>query len=219
MNIAVICAGNVGGTLGRRWAELGHDVVFGVRDPGEGAAVVKGDDTLPTRARVAPIADAVRGANAVLIATPWSAVNDALRQAGADTGALDDVVLLDATNPLGPGLQLDASLAGRSGGEHVQSLATRARVVKIFNTTGFENMRNPAYAEAAAVMFYAGNDGPAKRVAHELAAELGFEPVDAGQLDRARVLEQLAVLWISLSVGANGATKLGRTFAFQIVRR
>ncbi|MBK9976416.1 MAG: NAD(P)-binding domain-containing protein [Gemmatimonadetes bacterium] len=42
MRIAVIGSGNVGGTLGRRWATLGHDVVFGVRDPKRGAAAVKG---------------------------------------------------------------------------------------------------------------------------------------------------------------------------------
>ncbi|HXX04210.1 MAG TPA: NAD(P)-binding domain-containing protein, partial [Xanthobacteraceae bacterium] len=32
MKIAVIGTGSVGGTLGRRWAELGHSVCFGVRD-------------------------------------------------------------------------------------------------------------------------------------------------------------------------------------------
>ena len=36
MKIAVIGAGNVGGTLGRRWGESGHEVIFGVRDPAAG---------------------------------------------------------------------------------------------------------------------------------------------------------------------------------------
>lgn len=52
MRIAVIGAGNVGGTLGRRWAALGHQVTFGVREGGE----VKGG--APPGTRVASVADA-----------------------------------------------------------------------------------------------------------------------------------------------------------------
>jgi len=51
MRIAVLGAGNVGGTLGRRWADAGHDVAFGVRRPSDGAAAVKGGDKLPARRR------------------------------------------------------------------------------------------------------------------------------------------------------------------------
>jgi predicted dinucleotide-binding enzyme len=219
MRIAVLGAGNVGGTLGRRWAERGHDVTFGVRRPEEGAAAVEGGDTLPARARVAAIAEAVRGADAVLLATPWGAVADALRAAGVDRGALDGVVLLDATNPLAAGLALDISPNGASGAERVQALAPRARVVKAFNTTGAENMANPLYDGVPAVMFYAGDDAAAKAVARELVSAVGFEPVDAGALVRARQLEHLALLWISLAFGAAGAPALGRRFALRLVRR
>ena len=38
MNIAIIGAGNVGGTLGTRWAKNGHKVTFGVRKPAGAAA-------------------------------------------------------------------------------------------------------------------------------------------------------------------------------------
>jgi len=68
-------------------------------------------------------------------------------------------------------------------------------------------------------MFYAGNDGGAKRVAHELATALGFDPIDAGVLARARELEHVAALWIALAYGATGAPALGRNFAFRLVRR
>ena len=33
MNIGIIGVGNVGGTLGRRWAQLGHSIAYGVREP------------------------------------------------------------------------------------------------------------------------------------------------------------------------------------------
>jgi 8-hydroxy-5-deazaflavin:NADPH oxidoreductase len=205
MRIAVIGAGNVGGTLGRRWAEGGHDITFGVRH-GSGA---KGGE-LPAGTRTASVADAVRDAEVVVLATPWDAVADALRSAGP----LGGKVLLDATNPLASGLRLDVGPGGESGAERVQALAPRARVVKVFNTTGFNNMANPVYGGEPTVMFYAGDDAAAKSTARELAAVLGFEPVDAGPLVRARELEHLAMLWISLAVGG-----LGREIAFRLVRR
>lgn len=228
MRIAVIGSGHVGGTLGRRWAAEGHDVVFGVRDPARGAGAVKGggggegSETLPPGARVTTTREALRGtdgwrADVLLLATPWPAVPAALAELGAEL--LDGVVLLDATNPLGAGLRLEHGAGGESGGERVQSLAPGARVVKIFNTTGWANMRDPRYQGAPTVMFYAGDDSAAKRVAHQLAAELGFDAVDAGPLARARALEHLAVLWISLAMGAGGTPSLGRDIALQLVRR
>jgi 8-hydroxy-5-deazaflavin:NADPH oxidoreductase len=220
MRIAVIGAGNVGGTLGRRWAERGHEVVFGVRRPAEGAAAVKGGGALPAGARVAAPGEAVRGADVVLLATPWGAVPDALREAGAESGALDGVVLVDATNPIAAGLRLDTGPKGESAGERVQALAPRARVVKAFNTTGYNNMARPAYDGEATMMCYAGDDVAAKATARELIAALGFDPVDAGPLSRSRELEHLAVLWIALAMGPGaGAPTLGREIAFRLVRR
>ena len=215
MRIAVIGAGNVGGTLGRRWAELGHNVSFGVRDVNKGAAAVKGGGPLQSGAKVTTPADAVRDAEVLLLATPWDAVRDSLHEAGK----LDGVVLLDATNPLKAGMQLDFGPNGESGGEQVQALAPNALVVKIFNTTGFNNMKDPAYDGAATMMVYAGNDARAKQVAHDLATAIGFAAYDAGNLERARELEHLAALWISLAYGASGAPALGREFAFRLVRR
>jgi predicted dinucleotide-binding enzyme len=87
-------------------------------------------------------------------------------------------------------------------------------VVKIFNTTGYNNMANPVYPDGAATMFYCGDDAGAKATAHRLAADLGFDPVDAGPLRQARLLEPLALLWISLAV--HGA---GRDIAFRLMRR
>jgi 8-hydroxy-5-deazaflavin:NADPH oxidoreductase len=48
-----------------------------------------------------------------------------------------------------------------------------------------------------------------------LIAELGFEPVDAGGLTRARYLEPLAMLWISMAYRYGN----GPDFGFRVVRR
>jgi NADPH-dependent F420 reductase len=215
MRIAVIGAGNVGGTLGRRWAKTGHDVVFGIRNPERGASAVKGGGAFPAKASVASPADAAKGADVIVIATPWSAVPDAIEE----IGPLDGRVVLDTTNPLTPQMALDVGPNGESAGERVQAMAKGAKVVKIFNSTGADNMQNPKFDGVSTVMFYAGDDPKAKSLARQLATDVGFEAIDAGGLAAARELEHLAMLWISLAYGVGGAETLGRGFAFRIARR
>lgn len=201
MKIAIIGAGNVGSTLGSGWAKRGHDVSFGVRNP-------KKTDSATTT-KVVTVMEAAQTSDVVVLAVPWPAVPDALLSAGDLTGR----ILLDVTNPLLPNLAgLDTSVA--SGGEKVASL-THASVVKIFNTNGAGNMANPDYHGERATMFYCGDDTNSKRIAAGLAAELGFEPVDAGPLKHAHLLEELAMLWIALAHRQG----YGVNFAFRMMRR
>jgi len=145
-----------------------------------------------------------------VLAVPWNAVPDALRAAGDLTGK----VVLDATNPLLPDLSGLEMPEGKSGAEKVAELAG-APVVKIFNTTGYPNMANPDYNGQAATMFYCGDDAGAKKIAGTLAGDLGFEAVDAGPLTQARLLEPLALLWISLALKQG----FGVGIAFRLMRR
>jgi hypothetical protein len=211
MRIAVIGSGNVGGTLGRRWADAGHAVTFGVRDVSRGADAVKGIASMATGTRVTSVADAVRDAEVMLLATPFAAAADVLR----DAGDLRGLTVIDATNPLKPQFQLDVGPDGESGAERLQAAFQGAHVVKAFNTTGFGNMADPVYDGAATAMFYAGDDVAAKAVVRSLIEVLGFEAIDAGALVRSRELESLATLWIGLAYGGG----LGRDFAFRVVRR
>lgn len=211
MRIAVLGSGNVGGTLGRRWAAAGHSVAFGVRDVNRGADAVKGGDTLPTGATVTTMADALREVDVVLLATPWNAASETLRTAGPLRG----VVVIDATNPLGAGFRLERGPNGESGAELLQAVVPEARVVKAFNSTGFSNMADPVYDGAATVMFYAGDDATAKDTVRTLVEAIGFDAIDAGALIRSRELESLATLWIGLAFGGG----MGRDFAFRVVRR
>jgi 8-hydroxy-5-deazaflavin:NADPH oxidoreductase len=195
MRIGILGAGHVGGTLGRVWAKKGHHVMFGVRDP----AAPKVAELLATiggNATAADVAKAVVHAEVVALATPWSATASALRSAGNLTGK----IILDCTNPLKDDLSGLTHGHTTSGAEQVAAWAPGARVVKVFNTTGLENMANPAYGTQAATMFYAGDDEAGKTIAAQLARQIGFDPVDAGPLAHARVLEPMALLWIYLAV-------------------
>ncbi len=210
MNIAIFGAGNVGSALGGRLAAAGHTIVYGVRDPGSERARAAVAST-GHGAQAVTEAEAASSSDAIILAVPFSAAEDALKAAGDLTGR----IILDATNSLKPDLSgLDVPAAG-SAGEEIAVLVPGAHVVKIFNTTGFGNMADPVYDGKPSAMFYAGDDAAAKQVAHELAAAVGFEPIDAGSLSNAGLLEAVAMLWIHLAYKGG----LGRDFAFDIARR
>ncbi len=69
MRIAVIGTGNVGSALGTRWAKNGHRVIFATRDPGSNRIKVL-LNAAGTNASAARIAEAVAGAEVVVLATP-----------------------------------------------------------------------------------------------------------------------------------------------------
>jgi len=202
MRIAIIGAGRVGRALGARWTEVGHDVVYGVRDPG--------DPKVGDLARVATPQEAVDGADVVLIALPWAATQEVV--SGLDAG---DAVVLDATNPLAVNARELVANPSLAGAELVRDWMGGARVVKAFNTTGSGNMANPDYGAQKPMMPVAGDDEAAKAVAIELANEIGFVGIDTGPLSGARDLEHLAMLWIRLAYPLGN----GPDIAFALLRR
>ena len=208
MKIAIIGAGVVGVALARGWARKSHDITFGARDPA--SPKVTGALADVVGARVAGIADAVKWADVAVLATPWGGTEAALQAAGG----FANKPLLDATNPLTPDYRLALGHT-TSGGEQVQAWAPDARVVKVFNTTGYGNMSDATYAQGRPAMVYCGDDAAAKNLARGLSADLGFEPVDLGKLECARYLEPYAMVWIKLAL----AQGLGRDIAFSLMRR
>jgi predicted dinucleotide-binding enzyme len=213
MNIGIIGAGNVGGTLGKAWASAGHKIKYGVRNPADEkiTAVLK---RCGNNASAGSIQEAAGFGAVVVLTTPW----DGAKSAVESSGNLAGKILVDCTNPVPLGTNLMEGLSlghSTSAGEEVAKLAKGAKVVKAFNTTGAGNMANPRFGADKAVMFVAGDDAAAKRTVMQLSDELGFETIDAGPLRQARLLEPLAMLWISLAY----AQSLGPNFAFKLMRR
>lgn len=194
MKIAFLGAGNVGAALAIRLAAAGHDVVLG--ESKEGSTSVAAALARSSRLSARPVGDAVRDAEVVVLATPFAA-NESVLAPLAD--ALAGKVLVDCTNPVGPGLS-HGLRSERSGSEVVQSLAPRARVVKAFSIYGFENLENPVYPakDARPAMLFCGDDQAAKSDVARLIADVGFEPVDVGGLAQALHLEHMTLLWIRL---------------------
>jgi 8-hydroxy-5-deazaflavin:NADPH oxidoreductase len=139
-----------------------------------------------------------------VLCTPWQAAQDAVQSCGD----LDGKVVIDATNPLSPDFStLEVGLTS-SGAEQVAGWAAGARVCKAMNQIGAPMMDHPRLA-GTPVMFVCGDDDQAKSLTAGLVGELGFEAVDAGDLNAARLLEPYALLWIHLALRRGFGTGFG----------
>ena len=129
MRIAIIGAGNVGGGLGTGLAGAGHSVVFGVRDP----------DSQKTRAALAAAGgstatspgEAIVGADVIAFTLRPDAIAETIGELRREK--LVGHVVIDAMNRFGGD-------ANRSTAHELTDLLPGARVVKAFNTIGFENL-------------------------------------------------------------------------------
>ncbi|MFN0029542.1 MAG: NADPH-dependent F420 reductase [Acidimicrobiales bacterium] len=191
MKIAMIGSGGVGKALAVALRSAGHQVEVGTRSPD--------DEELRSWSTTSGVAVDEVGAVAaaaevVVLATAWGGAQNALSLAG---DSLAGKVLVDVTNPLQFTDRLGLAIGhSDSGGEQVQRWAPQAKVVKAFNTVGFELMDHPRTSVGAPTLFVATDDDDAKAVATTLAADLGWSVHDCGGLRGARLTEPMALLWI-----------------------
>ena len=197
MRIAIMGAGNVGGGLANGLTNAGHEVVFGVRDPDSEKARAALGTVSGTRA-TSP-ADAVLDADVVIFALRW----DAVAPTASELPDMDGRVVIDAMNRF-------SGDPTRSTAQDLADLLKGAKVVKAFNTTGFENMSTAASRRQKAAMFIAGDHPEANAVAASLATDLGFQPEDVGALSNAKPLEEMVKVWLAL------AERHGRSVAFAL---
>jgi hypothetical protein len=208
MKISILGAGNVGMALARALLRAGQPVTIGVPDPTRHADAVA---ALGSQATLTSSDEAVERGELVILAVPYPAAL-AIAQARTDWQGR---VLVDATNPLAPGLAGLTVGTTTSGAEQIAERARGARVVKAFNTTGAENMADSRYAQGQPMMPVAGDDDAAREQVRALAALIGFDTVDMGPLSAARYLEPLAMVWIHLAFKQGQ----GRQFAFARMTR
>jgi 8-hydroxy-5-deazaflavin:NADPH oxidoreductase len=209
MKIAVLGAGNVGGALGKLWAGRGHEVRFGVPDPGSEKLKTLLAST-GGKAQAGSNREAAAASEVVVLSVPWPAAEQAIR----DCGDLKSKVVIDCTNPLRSdfkGLEVGTTT---SAAEQVAAWSG-AKVVKAFNTIGAGNYGKAEFAGTRADGFYCGDDTAAKDKVKPLIADIGLNPVDVGPLRNARLLEPLAMLWIDLAINQ----KWGANHAFKLLRR
>jgi 8-hydroxy-5-deazaflavin:NADPH oxidoreductase len=181
MNIGIIGAGNIGGTLARRLAALGHTVfVANSRGP-ESLA----DLAAETGATPVSVSEAARAGDLVVVTIPQKNIPSLPPGLFAETP--DDVVVVDTGNyyPRQRDGRIEGIEAGMTESRWVEQQLGRP-VVKAFNTiyaSHLMDLGRPAGTPGRVALPVAGDNDAAKAVVLRLVGELGFDGVDAGGLD------------------------------------
>lgn len=184
--IGIIGNGNVGSALARGLKRAGHE------------ARAVGNDKSAIR-------EAAAWGEVVLLAVPFGAIDDVVRNAGE---ALAGKVVVDVTNALDASMNLALGFT-TSGAEELQKKLPNARVVKAFNTVFAHHMDSGRVGDKPLTVFVAADDAAAKTTVLELARGIGFDAVDAGPLKNARLVEPLAFLNIQLGFALGLGTQIG----------
>jgi 8-hydroxy-5-deazaflavin:NADPH oxidoreductase len=180
MKIGIIGAGEIGGTLARRFTALGHDVsVANSRSPETLAGLAQ-----ETGAKAVTARNAARAGQVVIVTIPEGKVPNLPKDLFAGVPA--DVVVVDTGNYYP---QRDGRIAGIEDGmiesRWVETQLARP-VIKAFNTMNYKRLLECGRAKGIPgriALPVAGDDERAKQIVMRLVDELGFDPVDDGGLD------------------------------------
>ena len=187
MKIAVIGAGKIGGTIGGKWESAGHEVTYGLRDASK-------------KPGAKPIDQALKGAEAVLLAVPGGALTRLVHDQAKE---LDGKVVIDATNNFGA--------ESMNAWSEVASAIPHAHLYRAFNSLGWDVFANPVLSGEQADLFYAGPEGESKTAVEKLVSDAGLRPVWVGGTDQADTIDGVLRLWFTLS------RTRGRRIAFKLI--
>jgi predicted dinucleotide-binding enzyme len=188
MKISVIGAGNVGGTLGGKWAAKGHEVVFGVRDPG--AQKVRSLLAKVSHGAAATLTqDAIEGADVALFAIPSRVMAETVALL---SGRLNGKILIDATNNVGTSPMHQLELLRKN--------APDSALFRAFSNLGWENFAEPVIDGVQVDLFYCGDEGASQRTVHDLIANIGLRPIYIGDIQQAGIIDALTQFWFTMAL-------------------
>lgn len=187
MKIGIIGSGNIGGTLGKHWAEAGHEVIFTSRNPGDLDHLKRETND---KAKVTSVEEAFEAkADVYLLAVPFKEVDKLAELYG---GEYANAVIIDATNPY-PDRDGDTAKEVREGNrnatEYVATRFNTAKTAKAFNTIHAVDLEKKAFQNKDYAVPYAAQDDQSKRVTDQLISDIGFEPVYVGELGETNAME------------------------------
>lgn len=132
----------------------------------------------------------------VVLAVPYPAIDQVLAQRGDQ---LAGKIVIDITNPVNFETFSLAVPADSSAAAEIASKVPGARVLKGFNTTFAATLNAGTVGPLPTTVLVAGDDTEAKATVLDLISAAGLKGIDAGPLSRARELEALGLLQISLA--------------------
>ena len=183
LKIGIVGSGQVGGALGRVWANAGHTVMFSSLDLEKDKALAA---SVGPNARAGTPREAAAFGEVVLVSVPYHA----LPGVGKDVGALlKGKVVIDTCNPF-PGRDGEVGVWAREKGAGLASaeLLPGARIVRAFNAVSYMRMAEASKGERRYGMPIASDDPKAVAIASGLIREVGYEPVLIGSLEKGRHL-------------------------------
>jgi NADPH-dependent F420 reductase len=198
MQVTVIGAGNMGRGIGHRLVAGGHDVTIVDRDPEEAgwlaeelSAAAQGGARVEAEGPGAELRGEV-----VVLAVYYPGSLELARELG---DRLAGKVVVDISNPVNQSFDGLATEPGTSAAEVLAAtVPTGTRVVKAFNTTFSGTLVEGQVAGQPLDVLIAGDDEGAKETVAQLARDGGLRAIDVGPLERARELEGLGFLGITL---------------------
>lgn len=201
MKIGFIGYGNMARALSKRWASK-YDVFIGGRNPEKATELAKEVHA----AGSGSASDAVQFGDIIVIATPASAVDEAIHGAGG-AQAFSGKIVIDINNPVsvpdGPHETkgehyLPIGFKEGSLAEHIAAIIPNAQIVKAFNMchASVWEMNPPSFDGRKLVALYCGDHPEAKSKVSKLIECLGCDAVDVGELKYSRLLEASACLVI-----------------------
>ena len=207
MNIGIIGAGNIAGTVGLLWAKAGHPVRFGTRHPDELGPLIAQAGLL---ASAGTPAEAARFGEVVFCSVPFGAWPTLAPELAP---LLSGKVVLDSANPYPErdgAFAHETIAAGEGAGVPVARLLPGVRLVRAFNSVYFKALQSEAHRAGDQVGIpLAGDDPPALELAARLVRDAGFEPVMVGPLASARSFDAGTSVYNTGMSGAQLARALG----------
>ena len=193
MKIGIIGAGNIGRTLGKKWINAKHEVMFGVRNADE----PKNDGL----SRVS-VAEAIAFGEVILFSIPSQAMPIVMQVHGE---ALNGKIVIDATNKMRDPVVNNIAV--------IQQVAPQAKIYRAFNSLGWENFENPTINDEQVDLLFCGADNENRSVIEGLITDIGLHSIYVGDLDKAPLVDALGVLWMNLAFGQ----RMGRRLTFKIL--
>lgn len=198
MNVTIIGAGNMGRGIGTRLLEGGHTVTLVDREPD--AATELAEQLAPAAKNGAEVKTTAFGGpvdgQIVILAVPFGATDSVIEQYGSK---LAGKIVVDISNPLNATYDGLAVPANTSAAEEIaREVPDGTKVVKAFNTTFAQTLEAGEVDGTPLDVLIAGDDPEAKRKVAELVEDGGMRAIDTGPLRRARQLEGIGLLHITL---------------------
>jgi NADPH-dependent F420 reductase len=201
MKITVVGSGNMGRAVSRRLLAGGAEVFIADRSSDK-AEALKNELKSFGKVNVEKIGEAE--GEMVVLAVPYSEAAEVVKAYGSN---LAQKTVIDITNPINQTYSGLVTPVDSSAAEEIAKIVpSGTEVIKAFNTTFAKLLALGKVAGVPLDVLVAGNDETSKKSLVGILEKGGVRAIDVGNLERARVLEGMALVNITLQ------SKLGTNF-------